>query len=148
MMADLLVYLAPLVLLALGWAIGSYREKAHYRSIHGRQTRFVKIPCLNTKTVPRTNTVSAARLMVGSMVVSVDCFKRFLAGLRNIFGGEVRSYSPLVDRARREAILRMKEQAADADLFVNLKLETSSVSQVGSVEVLAYCTATWYGKPA
>ena len=54
----------------------------------------------------------------------------------------------LVDRARREAILRMKEQAADADLFVNLKLETSSVSQVGSVEVLAYCTAIWYGKRA
>ena len=45
-------------------------------------------------------------------MVSVDYFKRFLAGLRMIFGGRVSSYESLLDRARREALLRMRLQAA------------------------------------
>ena len=81
-------------------------------------------------------------------MVSVDYFKRFLAGLRSVFGGRVTSYETLLDRARRESILRMKE-AADglgAEMVFNIKVETASISKgrrnaVGSVEVLAYGTA-------
>ncbi|HBH31674.1 MAG TPA: hypothetical protein DDX81_07200, partial [Desulfofustis sp.] len=77
-------------------------------------------------------------------------FKRLLAILRNIFGGAVTSYESLVDRARREAILRMKEAARQqgAALVINLRLETSAIGQqanrkrqVGSVEAIAYGTA-------
>jgi uncharacterized protein YbjQ (UPF0145 family) len=50
----------------------------------------------------------------GSVVVSVDYFKRFLAGLRTLVGGRVTSYETLLDRARREAILRCKETRAGA----------------------------------
>ena len=58
----------------------------------------------------------------------------------------------LVDRGRREAILRMKEQCADADLIVNLRIETSRISKgakrrsLGTVEVFAYGTALWYAE--
>jgi uncharacterized protein YbjQ (UPF0145 family) len=59
------------------------------------------------------------------------------------------SYETLIDRARREAILRMKEQARSADAIVNFRIETSSISKggrrrgktVGTVEALAYGTA-------
>ena len=90
-------------------------------------------------------------LVSGSVVISVDYFKRILAGLRNIFGGNVQSYETLVDRARREAVLRMKESCPDADYVLNLRLETSSIfkgkrKQVGSVEVLAYGTAVYFQK--
>jgi len=68
--------------------------------------------------------------------------------LRNFFGGRVSSYETLVERARREATLRMKQEAAEfgAQVVFNLKLETASVSQgrkgqVGAVEVYAYGTA-------
>ena len=68
--------------------------------------------------------------------------------MRSIVGGRVSSYESLIDRARREAILRMKEQAAtlDANYVFNVKMETSSISKgrrnsIGSVEVLAYGTA-------
>jgi uncharacterized protein YbjQ (UPF0145 family) len=88
------------------------------------------------------------QLVIGSVVVSIDYFKRFLAGLRNLFGGRVTAYETLLDRARREALLRMKEQAeaAGAKLVFNVKYETSSISKgrkdtVGSVEMLAYGTA-------
>jgi uncharacterized protein YbjQ (UPF0145 family) len=90
------------------------------------------------------------------VVVSLDYFKRFLAGLRQIFGGRVRSYESLVDRGRREAILRMKDQARSADIIVNLRLETSIVGsttrsgkrRIGCIEVLAYGTAVKYGPVA
>jgi uncharacterized protein YbjQ (UPF0145 family) len=146
---SLFVYLLPLVLMLLGWLIGSHLEKTHYRSIHEREKRFASKPCLNTRTPPRDEAIRNTKLVVGSVVISVDRFKQFLAALRNIFGGEVNSYATLIDRARREAILRMKEQAPTADLYINLKLETLSISkggrqQSGTVEVLAYGTAIRY----
>ena len=80
--------------------------------------------------------------------MSVDYFKRFIAGLRNLIGGRVTSYESLLDRARREAILRMKQEAKDlgANLIFNVKFETASISkgrnnQIGAVEVYAYGTA-------
>ena len=76
-------------------------------------------------------------------------------GLRNIFGGEVRSLETLLDRARREAVLRLKESCPDADIIVNLRLDTSSISgakpdpnnkSVVSVEVIASGTAIRYAR--
>ena len=70
--------------------------------------------------------------------------------MRNIVGGRIKSYESLLDRGRREAILRMKKAAAelDADVILNLRFETSGIGQVtrkkgsiGSFEVLAYGTA-------
>ena len=88
------------------------------------------------------------QLVLGSVTISVDYFKRFLAALHNFFGGRVTSYEILLDRARREALLRMKESAAEqnATLGLNIKYETASIykgngKSVGSVEVLAYGTA-------
>jgi uncharacterized protein YbjQ (UPF0145 family) len=93
-----------------------------------------------------------SNLVDGSVVISVDYFKRFMANLKNIFGGRVTSYESLLDRARREAILRLKEKAHQqgSKMIINLKLETASISQgrgntIGSVEVLAYATAFFPG---
>ncbi|MCH6588380.1 MAG: YbjQ family protein, partial [Proteobacteria bacterium] len=87
-------------------------------------------------------------LVVAAVVISVDYFKRFVAGLRMIFGGRVHTYESLLDRGRREALLRMQERAKElgANMIFNVRLETSSISKgarrsVGSVEVLAYGTA-------
>jgi uncharacterized protein YbjQ (UPF0145 family) len=87
-------------------------------------------------------------MVTGSVVISVDYFKRFVAGLRKLVGGRVTTYETLLDRARREAILRMKERAKDLGAYIvfNVKIETASISKgrkqtVGSVEVLAYGTA-------
>jgi uncharacterized protein YbjQ (UPF0145 family) len=96
--------------------------------------------------------VERARLIVGSAVISVDYFKRFLAGLRALVGGRVKSYESLLDRARREALLRMKAEAPDADVVVNLRIETASISKgkrqksIGTVEALAYGTALYLKK--
>ncbi|MEW8260495.1 MAG: YbjQ family protein [Candidatus Thiodiazotropha taylori] len=144
-MIDLIILVT---LLALGYGFGSYAESRHYKSIIARENRLRHIPAVTSRFPPMNNNSRDAELVSGSVVISVDYFKRFIAALRNLVGGRVTSYESLVDRARREAILRMKAQAEqrNADIVFNVKLETSSIhkgrgNSIGSVEVLAYGTA-------
>ncbi|MFV1982433.1 MAG: YbjQ family protein [Thiohalomonadales bacterium] len=144
-MADLIVFL---VLLAMGYGFGRYAELKHYKSIIKREKIYNSLPAIAIKTPPILNVPTESQLVTGNVVISVDYFKRFISVLRNLVGGRITSYETLLDRARREAILRMKEQAKamQAKYIFNIKLETASIykgrrQQIGSVEVLAYGTA-------
>jgi uncharacterized protein YbjQ (UPF0145 family) len=66
----------------------------------------------------------------------------FMAGLKNIVGGELKGYTELLQESRREATQRMIEQAEElgANAIVNVRYTTSSVAQ-GASEILAYGTA-------
>ena len=140
----------PLTLIALGYFAGRYAERKHYASIHQREEQFLQLPAVPTKQWDTDRSVAEARLVCGSVVISADYFKRLLAGLRNIVGGRMRSYESLLDRARREAILRLKEQFPEADIIVNLRMETSTIGGnsrkggVSAVELVAYGTAIKY----
>ncbi|PLX80423.1 MAG: hypothetical protein C0616_08445 [Desulfuromonas sp.] len=149
---DLLIFL---VLLALGYTAGSMAEKRHYRSIHEREMELIKLPVVTAEGRFPPGKVKESFMVSGNAVISIDYFKRLLAILRNIFGGRVKSYESLVDRARREAILRMKEEAKarGGGMVLNLRLETSTIGrsanqkkQVGSVEALAYGTAVVFNR--
>lgn len=144
-MIDVAIFLS---LLISGYLFGQFFERRHYRSIIEREKNTLNFPLLTLKTAPSDLKRCDVALVTGNVVVSVDYFKRFLAGLRAIVGGRVKSYESLVDRARREAILRMKEQAMAGGALVvtNVRIETSSISKgqgkaIGSIEVLAYGTA-------
>ncbi len=96
---------------------------------------------------PMTQRASQA-LVTGSVVVSEDYFKRVVSGLQSLFGGRLRAYESLLDRARREAVLRMKQEARDkgAKMIINVKFQTFSIPgrnprSFGAVEVMAYGTA-------
>lgn len=137
-------------LIVIGYLFGRLAEKKHYRSIAEREAALLFLPCTSSKQLLQPDKpVRNAELVNGSVVISIDYFKRIVAGLRGLVGGRVNAYETLLDRARREAILRLKETCADADEIINLRLETSSISkgannQIGSVEVLAYATAVYY----
>ena len=139
---ELIVFL---VLLVIGLVFGSMAENGHYKRIKEREDRYKGTPILTSRLLPEDRPVESTRLATGSVVIAVDYFKMFLAGWRMFFGGEMRSYASLIDRARREAILRMRESAPDADLFVNLRFETADISgkMKGSpnIELFAYATA-------
>ena len=137
-----------LTLIAIGYVVGTLAEKRHYRSIHERETKFLYLPAVTMKTITHPDEkVISAELVCGNAVISIDYFKRFLASLRNIFGGTVKSYESLIDRARREALIRMKEMAKDATVIVNVRIETSTIGRnankkgVGCLEAMAYGTA-------
>ncbi len=147
-MADIIIFLT---LLTLGFVVGKILESRHYSSINKREEELKYLPALSIKQpLHKDKQVKEAMLVNGNVVISIDYFKKILAGLRNFFGGNIQSYETLVDRARREAVLRLKESCKDADEIINLRLETSSISKntrsVGSVEVLAYATAIYYVK--
>ena len=144
-MYDLIIFL---VLLALGFFVGQVLEASHYQSIRRRESELRRIPVIASKNLPAEFESCDTSLVAGNVVISIDFFKKFIAGLRNLVGGRVTSYETLIDRARREAILRMKQEAdrIGASHVFNVKMETASISKgqrqaIGSVEVLAYGTA-------
>jgi uncharacterized protein YbjQ (UPF0145 family) len=135
-------------LLILAFFTGSFAEWRHYKSIIRREDALGDLVVVVAKTLPPLHPAPATTLVRGNVVISVDYFKRFLARLRMIFGGRIHTYESLLDRARREAILRMQKQARElgATMIFNMRFETSSISKgrknaVGTVEVLAYGTA-------
>lgn len=146
-MFEIAIFLA---LLFLGFVFGRFAEKRHFKSIIKREKDTLKVPVMTTKSVPAQLTQCKTFLVSGNVVVSIDFFKKFLSGLKAMIGGRLTSYESLLDRARREAVLRMKESAINsgAKLVVNVRIETASISKhsssrysVGSVEVVAYGTA-------
>lgn len=149
-MADFLVALAfwgiPIV---LGYTFGRAAEASHYGSIIAREEAALPLPTTSSKTPIGSGQVERSELVYGNVVISVDYFNRALATLRSFIGGRVASHESLLDRARREAVLRMKDSCPGASEIVNLRLETCSISNnvegnVGSVAVLAYGTAIYF----
>lgn len=100
------------------------------------------------ETVPGMKIRSHCGLVSGSTVRAKNAIKDFGAGLKNIVGGELKSYTELLAEAREEAIARMVEQAKrlKANAIINVRLATASVT-TGAAEVYAYGTAVELVKP-
>ncbi|PKK90688.1 MAG: hypothetical protein CVV64_07340 [Candidatus Wallbacteria bacterium HGW-Wallbacteria-1] len=138
-----------LIALIFFYFIGSWVEDRHYNSILIREKASVSLPVLNLSKIPdMNNTLAQTWLVTGSAVISMDYFKKIAASIKGIFGGRIGVFESLLDRARREAILRMKDNAGDCDMILNIRLETCSIGKsasngngTGCVEVLAYGTA-------
>lgn len=135
----------PLALLLIGYFAGRMLEKRHYASIRLRETQLRGVVALTTRFLPSGVQSSNCALVTGSVVVSSDYFKTFVAGFRNIFGGRFRGYETLLDRARREALLRLKLEAKTkgSELVIGVRYQTTQISgsQTPSMEVMAYGTA-------
>ena len=143
-MIDLAIFAA---LVVIGYVVGRILEARHYRSIREREQAYGNIMMFASRFPPTLDPLRQD-LVAGSVVVSADYFKVVVARLQGIVGGRLKTYESLLDRARREAILRMKEDARGrgARMIVNVKFQTFSIpgrkpgSLVG-VEMLAYGTA-------
>ncbi len=138
----------PLVLLVVAYFTGTTLERRHYASIRERELRWRSLPAITFRNVPPSWQVTDSGLIAGSVVVSVDYFKRFISGLQMIFGGRIKSYETLLDRARREALLRVKEEAAERGYhaIINVRIETCRIANarksesVAGIEVLVFGT--------
>jgi len=140
----------PLLILMLAYFIGTYLEKRHFQSIRERENDAKDFPVVSFDTMPDDWKAGRSDLVTGSVVVSLDYFKRVIAGLRGLIGGRIKTYEPLLERARREAVLRMIEDARSQgyDAIFNVRLETSRLANAArdgkgtaGVEMLAYGTA-------
>lgn len=96
----------------------------------------------NLETVPGKKIVEHFGLVQGNSVRSKHIGRDFMAGLKNIFGGELAGYTELLQESREEAMSRMVQQAESmgANAILNIRFSTSSVTQ-GAAELYAYGTA-------
>ena len=139
-----------LVLLAIGIFAGRANEKKHYRELQEAEEDLSDVVVSNGRGTGEADAFSRGTLVVGSVVIAEDYFKRVASGLKSLVGGNLRSYETLLERGRREAIVRMKQQARrlGATYVVNVRLETASLSEdfsgrrpMFSAEFIAYGTA-------
>lgn len=81
-------------------------------------------------------------IVFGSSVRSRSFLFDIFAALRNMFGGEVRSYTKLLETAQQEAAERMagQAQAMGANAVVDVHFSTSHVASKAA-EIFAYGTA-------
>ena len=81
-------------------------------------------------------------LVRGTMIQSKHIGKDMMAGFKTMVGGELKSYTQMLEEAREIATRRMIEQAGvlGAEEVVGMRFTSSSVMQ-GAAEVTAYGTA-------
>lgn len=81
-------------------------------------------------------------LVKGEIVQSKNFGRDFMAGMKTIVGGEIKSYTDMIREARQIATDRMIEEAKkmDADAIINVRFGSSAVMQ-GAAEIIAYGTA-------
>lgn len=131
-------------LILLGYVVGRIRERQHLADLDRRESDAASVVVIDVKTLPPGVTAAGGALVMGEVVIAADYFKSFAASLRAIIGGEVKAYQTMLSRARREAKLRMIEEALKlgSNLVVNVRFEWSAVGpQLPSAEIFCYGTA-------
>lgn len=81
-------------------------------------------------------------LVSGSTIQSKNFISDFGQSLKSIIGGELKSYTDMMNKARQEATERMTKQANDlgADAIIGVRFATSAIMNQAA-EILVYGTA-------
>ncbi len=145
----LLLWMLVVIGLPIAFIItGRIREKNHFEDIARREAIHRNFPVIDLSLLPAGMTASRSTLVTGQVVIASDYLKNFFAQYRQIFGGEMKSYQTMMQRAKAEARLRMIEDARklDAVAVINVRFETSQIGQArgksaAMSEVLCYGTA-------
>lgn len=150
-MVDLYYIGGAVFLVILGFIVGRYQEHRHWDSIRKRESQYKnRIFVSNKKEIPADIKVKESFLCVGCVVIASDYYKTFAARLKSLIGGHLRTLETLLQRGRKEAVLRAIEDAQrrGATLIVNLRIETTTIGRASRrgkglpmAEVLAYGTA-------
>jgi uncharacterized protein YbjQ (UPF0145 family) len=134
--------------LVTAWIAGRRSERRHHASLRAREKALAMLPAVTFQQIPDAWAVDDTGVVAGSVVIAPDPFVRLRARLRAIAGGRIATYEALLDRARREAILRCKEAARERgyQAVVNLRLETARIPRsrrrrlTAGIEVFAFGT--------
>ena len=141
-------------LLVLGWAAGRAAERRHRKRMARREAALVGMVVTQVKNFPGgADPAAHGDLVVAEVVIANDYFKSFAAAIRKLLGGELHSYHSLLERARREAVLRIREKAnaKGHNAVCNVRLETAAIgamSKKGPAMVGVIASGTAYRLPA
>lgn len=128
-------------LFCIGWYFGRRAEHKHLQELLVAEAALSHIRLGSRRFETRQQ---PGQLITANVVISHDYFKWVWSQIHNFFGGRLTTYESLLDRARREAIVKLKQQAqkVGAVEILALRLVTTEIGENGGmVEVLAYGTA-------
>ncbi len=96
----------------------------------------------NIEIIPGKTVVKHLGMVQGNTVRAKHVGRDIMAGFKNIFGGELKGYTELLQEAREESVARMTQQAEaiGANAVINVRFSTSSIT-AGAAELFAYGTA-------
>ena len=141
--------ITPVVLLG-AWISGTILERRHLKNLLLLEGGSRGVLAITIEDLPQDWHVESCELVMGNVVISQDYFKRVAASIKGIFGGNIRVLEPLLERARREALIRMKgvAHARGYDTIINVRIETATLANArrdgkgtAGVEILAFGTA-------
>jgi len=127
---ELITAIAGPTLLVVTLITGTIIEHNHLRSLELRE-KASRIGVSNLDPGIIGGPVELCVYVDGQAVIAADRFKVFLGQIVSIFGGEIKTLTSVMARARREAILRMLERAESlgADQVWNVRIETSNIGR-------------------
>ena len=147
----------PAAVLFVGWLVGHLSETKHERSLAAREEALKDIETTDLRNPPGfAGAEGPCSLVSGEAVVASDTFKTWVFGLKNIVGGESKTFTRLFDRARREALLRMKERARElgCDAVCNVRFDSADIGgnaagakKKGSNMAVALVSGTAWRRP-
>ena len=149
----------PLFLLMLGLIVGRTVEKNHLKRLDEHDRRNADMLLTNVRSyAPNADPAKYSTLVMGQAVIATDYLKSFLAAFRKILGGRVRSYESLMERAKRESIAKMIDEARAGgfNAICNIRVSTADIGGMtgakGAVMAEAFASGTAYyineGAPA
>lgn len=129
------------ILFGVGFSFGRYYKQKHLKELDEWEAKLAYITLESNR---MATTIFEGQLVSSNVVISHDYFKYVIASIQNILGGRLTTYESIVDRARREAVVRLKKETAKigATHIMGVRLSTTELGmQGGMVEVFAYGTA-------
>ena len=101
-----------------------------------------KIIVTTGEMVPKKEVIEVLGVVRGSTVRARNIGRDFAASLRNLIGGEIKTYTDLANNARDEAYNRMVNSAIEmkADAVIGMRFVTSMIMD-GASEMVSYGTA-------
>ena len=138
-------FILPILLVIIGFITGRRIEYNHWRTLASSEKNLAHIKVEQMDVPMLSQAATHYELVVGHAVIAEDAFKSFLAKLVQLFGGEIRAYQRLLDRARRQAIIRMQLEASamGCQHIINVRLQSANINsgQKVAVQVFVYVIA-------
>lgn len=130
-LAGVVIYIGlPVAAMLLWWAVGRSQERRHLADLAVREAALRGVLVTTLKGFPdAAEGCPPPELVCGETAIASDGFKTWVFGLRNLFGGESKSFTRLFDRARREAVAKMAEaaRARGFDAVCNVRFATVDI---------------------
>ncbi|MFA9486342.1 MULTISPECIES: YbjQ family protein [unclassified Moraxella] len=130
-----------IILVGVGWYFGTRSERKHLANLDADE-RILAYIVISNERFYQPDTHADGVLVLGSVSIAQDYFKLMYSVVLSLFGKNLTVYERLLERGRREAVVRMKKQAQKSGYnhIYGVRIETSTIGN-GGVEVLAYGTA-------